>query len=510
MRDRRLLYLDAHQLSALLWQSGELADEGVFAANADGLRKFSDYLGERGKSVFTILVNSSEESFHTERIPFLRGTDRRNVVERKLGQLFFNKALTASLSLGYEKSTRKDERVLFAALNDANVFVPWLAAIKAAGGTLSGIYSLPLLVPVLLKKLRIAPQRSLFLSIQDQSIRQSYLEAGELNFSRLAPLPDAGIATIAQAFSTETQTLRQYLASQRLIGRKEMTTAFVLAHEDALPDIAARCVDNETIHYQFIGIEECAQKIAMKILPASSHCEALFLHLLASSPPKIQFANDAQRHGYHLARIESLLLGAGALALSACLLVSLQLTVETREVGEAAVALASEAALSRQRYQDIVQTFPPLATTTESLRQVFERHQRLAQVFPDRLFRELGDALETLPEVEIEAIDWNAGAGSTAAPASPAPATPAGNGGNVSEAIVLRGTLKLAPDVDARRTLAVFDKLVLALNANPALRVEIVKRPFDIGSAQALKGGDESTEQNPPRAFALNIARRAS
>ena len=156
MKTSRLLYLSAHQMSAYRWQSGELMSEGLFAATEPGHQDFAAYLAQNPKSVFSILVNVSEEGFQIETIPFLQGADRKAIIARKLGQLFFNAELTASLSLGYEKNKRKDERIMLAALTNNEFFAPWLQAIADAGAALSGIFSLPLLAPALLKKLQLA------------------------------------------------------------------------------------------------------------------------------------------------------------------------------------------------------------------------------------------------------------------------------------------------------------------------------------------------------------------
>ena len=124
MKTSRLLYLSAHQLTACHWQSGVLTNEGLFAASESGYQQFADYLAAHPKSTFSILANVSEEGFQIETIPFLQGADRSAVIKRKLGQLFFNAGLSASLSLGYEKSRRKDERLLLAALTNNDYFCP--------------------------------------------------------------------------------------------------------------------------------------------------------------------------------------------------------------------------------------------------------------------------------------------------------------------------------------------------------------------------------------------------
>ncbi|WP_291992449.1 hypothetical protein [Candidatus Accumulibacter sp. ACC003] len=300
MHARRLLYLNGHQLSAYHWQAGVLIAEGSFDAGNVGSLPFAGYLAQHSKSIFSILANVSEEGFHIETIPFLRGGDRRAIIARKLGQLFFNVSLSASLSLGHQKSRRKDERILLAAFTNHELFAPWLAAMANAEVALAGIYSLPLLGPLLLKKLGVARDPCLLLSIQDQSIRQSYLENGELHFSRLTPLTNSSIGGIAQTFASEAAKLQQYLVSQRLIGRQQPLVAYLLAHANTRKAIESSCIDRDTLVFAILDIEESARLCGLKALPENTHCEPLFLNLLATDPPRSQFADDELRHNYHL------------------------------------------------------------------------------------------------------------------------------------------------------------------------------------------------------------------
>ena len=215
-------------------------------------------------------------------------------------QTFFNTPLSAAASLGHEKNRRKDERLLLAALSSPAFFQPWLDAIRTADAALSGIFSLPLLAPALLRKLRLPPEPCLLLSVQDQSIRQSYFEKGELHFSRLTPLQNSSISGIAQTFSAEAVKLQQYLSSQRLIGRNQAIAVHVLAHGSSMKAVQASCNDTPTIRFNFLDIEECARKTGLKSVPSDAHSETLFLNLMRVDPPRIQFANDNQRHGHHL------------------------------------------------------------------------------------------------------------------------------------------------------------------------------------------------------------------
>lgn len=510
MKTSRLLYLSAYQMTAFRWHSGKLTSEGLFAATEGGHQQFAAYLAQHRKSVFAILANVSEEGFQIETIPFLQGSDRQAIIRRKLGQLFFNAGLTASLSLGYEKSKRKDERIMLAALTNNDFFTPWIKAIDGAGVALAGIYSLPLLAPSLLKKLRFVEEQCLLLTVQDQSIRQSYFEKGELHFSRLTPLQNSSIGGIAQTFASETHKLQQYLASQRLIGRSQPITAHILVHPGALKTVQNSCISTETIHFNILSIEDCAKKTGLKTLPPDTHCEQLFLNLLVSDPPRIQFANDDQRHNYHLVKIRSALHGLGALVLLGCLLFSVKLMYETFSISQETEKFRSEAGVSRQRYNDIVKTFPPIPTNNETLRRVIDRFVELDRnsATPNSLYHEISRALQAAPSAEIESIDWKVGGVDTGAVKSVGQSSVAIAVPSDSESVVVRGTLKLGLNANARQMLGAFNYLIDALKANPKLKVDVLQRPFDIESGKSLKGGDTTVEDNKPRSFILQITRK--
>ncbi len=323
-----------------------------------------------------------------------------------------------------------------------------------------------------------------------------------MHFSRLTPLHDSSASGIAHAFAAETRKLRQYLASQRLLGRNESIAAFVLTHAQALAAVRTSCVDSETIHYEILAIEDCAQRTGLKTVPTTGYCEAIFLNLLVAGPPQIQFANDDQRHDFHLAQIRSALFGIGAFVLTGCLIFSANLLFQSHMVRTAADTLASEASQSRQRYNDIVRTFPPIPTTNETLRRVVDRYSGLGRGSPDRLYRELSVGVQATPEAELESIDWQAGIVEAAAPATGQ--NPPARSGVASETIVVRGTLRMA--ANPRQTLAAFDRFLAALTTNPNLRVEVIKRPFDIESGKSLKSGDASPEDTQPRAFSVRVA----
>ena len=188
MSARRILYLSNHQMSVFSWQGSSVHGEGNFDPSAQGIAAFAEYVAANPKCIYTLLVNFPEEGFQLESIPFLQGTDRDAVITRKLSQLFYTTPYTAAVSLGHEKTRRKDEKLLLTALTAADALSPWISTLREARAALAGVYSLPFLGEALLKKLKITDERCILLTLQDQSIRETYFERGRLHFSRLTPL----------------------------------------------------------------------------------------------------------------------------------------------------------------------------------------------------------------------------------------------------------------------------------------------------------------------------------
>ena len=509
MRSQQLLYLSAYQLVAYRWQAGTLTHAAAFAGSEEGYRQFADYLRQHARERFALLVNIAEEGFHVETIPFLRGADREAVIRRKLGQIFFNAPLTASQSLGHEKNKRKDERLLLAALTGSEHLAPWLKVIGLAEVALSGIYSLPLLAPSLFRKLKISEERCLLLTVQDQSIRQSYLENGEIHFSRLAPLFDSSIGGIAQAFSSETLKLQQYLSSQRLISRNQPITVYILAHAAAIATIQGNCLSSDTIRYVVLDSADCARQTGLKTPMGGTHSEALFLNLMAVAPPRIQFADDELCHSFHLRQLRAVLYGLGGVALLGCLLASGVMLYEANNIAREVVQLHDEARVTRQRYDDITRSFPKIPTNNETLRRIIDRYAELERqsASPEGLYREISRALQSAPAIELDAIEWKLGGAETGVTgASTQPAARPVAAGN--EAAIVQGFLRLGSNSNPRQILAAFTQFAEVLKANPALQVDILKRPFDVESGKALKGEDTMVEDNKPRSFSVQISRK--
>ena len=509
MISRRLLYLDTQRLTAYAWRHGKLSAEGVFEMRPEEYPRFTAYLAAHPNSQFRMLVNVGEEGHELETIPFLQGADRKALITRKLGQHFLGSPLVTAISLGYEKSKRKNEKLLLSALTNPAHFDPWLKCMEEASAALAGIHTVAQMGGQLLKKLGKPTARSLLLTYQDHSIRESYLVDGQPLFSRMTPLFDNSIAGIASRFATEAAKLYQYLDGQRHIGRNDRLPVYILAHPQAIPAVRQTCIDSSNLNFEILDSHQAARKLDLKTLPSDSSSELLYLHLLATEPPRQQFAAEPHRHDYHVSQIRYGLLGIGAVALLGGTLFAAKQLYDTWSLRQETQALAASEADLTWRYREISATFPQLGIDNETLRHVTNRQSELLkqQRLPDDAFHLVSRALDDVPTVHLDAIEWRFGdlAPAGSQPASGKPATlPSGN----TETITLRGQIRLGSSATPRQTLATFEHFVELLRVDRSNDVTVVQQPFETESGRALRGGDAESENTQPRQFTVQITRK--
>ncbi|HEX5802229.1 MAG TPA: hypothetical protein VFY24_04350, partial [Azospira sp.] len=397
MRERRILYLDDRRLSAYRWRAGEVHGEGRFAADADGLRAFAAYLLRHARSRFTLLVNGREDSFRVQTIPRLAAGERSNVIERKLTQHFPGCPYTASLSLGHERSRRREECVLLAALLAPERLDPWIEAMREAGVALCGIHSLALLGAALLGKVVGREASGLLLTMQDDSLRESYFERGRLRFSRLVPWAEDDDDP-AQTLLAEAGRLRLYLINQQLIGDQAPLHTVVVAGPSNLPALRAVCADTPALAFELRDSGDCARRVGLKQPPGDDRLDNIYVHLLATTP-QAQFAAPPLRGHYLLRQARAAIIATGSLALAASLIFAaprwLGAQVLAEEAGQAQAAtriLAERLAASGDG-----RAVP--ADPTPQLDGVVDRYQEIVRqtASPEALFNEIGAALARQP-----------------------------------------------------------------------------------------------------------------
>jgi len=491
MAARCVLLLDAAGLQAYHRQGRGMALDAAFAADAEGRDAFAQFLAGHRGCLFHLLINSADEGFHMEEIPYLHGRDRKTVIRRKLDQTFYGTSLGAALPLGRSPEGRQDERVLLMALTRPQLVDPWLAIIEQTKALLADIVSLPQVLAGLNGVVRAHP-RCLLMSPTRGGLRQTLLDGGLLRFSRLTPWNDDLRADAPAAYWREATKLHQYLAGQRLVARGTALPVLILILRMQWPAWREQFHDSEELRFECLD----AAAVGRRVLPAPpADGDALYAQLLLQRRPRQQLAPETIRHPFRLWQIERIVNGSSLAICAACLLfAACQLPTAARR-GEENADLRSRNEATARAWQEVrsAQVATPLAV--DRLRSLLARYDELRQgtAGPTPLLQRLSLVMNDFPQIELEHLEWSVARRFDDATEGPF-------------AIVdIDARLPPATANDPRRQIAAIDDFCERLRADPSLRVRVTNTSFDPASSKSLRGGGDETAA--PQ-FSLRVAQR--
>jgi hypothetical protein len=528
MAEKRLLYFSATRVVLYRWAHGRLAAESSFVNNEEGAHAFAAHFRGAPAGLFYLLVDIVEEDFHHETIPFVRGADRRTLVGRKLAQRYRDTSLALALSLGFEKTQRRDERLLLSSFTNNAQFQPWLAVLREKEAAVAGVYSMALVAPRLAQK--IGPKKApvLLVTLQHAGLRQSFVEGGRIRFSRLGPLEAADAADpnrVAEAFDRETTRVYQYLTAMRVVARDSgPIDAVLVAPPGEKQRVQAAAPSMAQVRIGVIELGEAARAIGLKEYPEGSGAEVLYLHLLAQGAPAEQYAGENLRQFYRLRQMRAGLITGGALV---CLLMlgyaGLQLAQAFRLESQTVLDHAQVRATA-DAYARVAARFPKLPTTPESMRATMQKWGLLTKqsTTPDRLIVEVSRAVDASPKIEVDRIQWSlavnpkerikdtsrpAGAAPQPAPA-PAPGAAGTPGDGLYEVAEVTGKVMGVKSADYRAINLAIGEFADALRKRPGIEVLQTKLPFEVGSQTRLSGDIGSAAATAVPQFTVTVARR--
>ena len=494
MPTRLLLHLDADGLVAWRWRHGRLHREAAFPPAPTGIAAFGAWLPQQDGEACALLADVAEESFLAESIPFVRGRDRRALLQRKLSQAFHGPSLALYRSLGREAAGRRDEHMLFLGLTDGGFFEPWLGALRASRVPLRGLYTTAQMADRLARGLKSAPPRFLLVNLGQAGIRVSFFDAGRLRFSHLKPATSEVAGVLAEECAAEAARICDYLHGQRLAPRDIPLPCLLLAHPEHHGVFASRCGNTPELEFRLLDLSAIGRHLGLANAGEDSAADLLWLHLLARHPPREQFAPDLDRHFYHLRQIRLALTGgAAALCMAGLAYAGLE-TWQGAGLAAETTRHRQEASALEARYRARMATLPPLPLPAETLRAVATRYARLEQgsAQPAELFHAVSRALDRFSQVALERLDWSLAGdepGQAGAGAAYATAT-------------LTGSLPPEPDNGAQTV----EDFANVLRQDAALSVSTAN-PQDGGGARPLRGGSDDQGGTATR-FELRVSRR--
>lgn len=497
MADKLLLSISGTRISAARWRNKSVDTCVTFETDEDGLVRFRHYLAQMPRMPVHIMVNAVEEDWRIESLPHTLpiGTDRKNLVHRKLQQFYRNTAYSTALLIGRDDSKRRDDRYLFYALTNPDIVKPWIDAVLALDLPLAGVHPLPTLGETLLKKLEIKATNLLLVSAHNAGLRLSYFRNQQLRTSRLAHINRNHVQP-AQQYAAEISNTRLYLHTLRVMSIDDPLVVLIVDRDDSQKDlIKILAHDAPNLECRRITPSALVKHIGITAETLAAAPATLYLHLLGLRVPTLNLAPAQATVGFRQHQLRNALYvasGAVALGLAAWSLVNAGLIWRTHDDTEDALR---ETTQLQAQYQDITRTFPQAPTTAENLQRTVEiAHQlndSLRSHTPETMMLAVSKTLDDETSITLKSLAWKYG------------------GENAGAARVESGVLEgeVRPfRGDYRAAIEAINHFADALAKQPQVaHVDVTKLPLNINPSLTLSGNtnDSADTQTGTAAFTL-------
>jgi hypothetical protein len=509
MAARRILYFTAEDHYLYRSQGSSLELEAKFSGDDLGVTAFKEHLRGQRRALYAVLADLAGEDFHEEQIPYLRGSDRDAIVQRRLAQRYRDTRLAAALSLGQAAGgERRNERLLLTSFTNTQQLAPWLDALEEAGARLSGVYSVPLLAPALAARLGVKAERMLLVAATRAGLRQCYIDNRRLRFARLERTVEMVPQALAMFVRSETQRLLQYLATLRALPREgPPVQALVMAPAGQRAVFEQALVSDARLVFRTVDMAEAMKAVGLKSAPGGTAAEALYLHLTARRPPAEQFASREERRRFFIWQLQRGVVAAGVVGFAACAMYAGSRWIEAMGLREQATQQQAEARAARQSYERITATFPVTQTTTENMKVTVVEFSKIAErsASPEPALVHVSQVLADFPQMELDALNWSVGRpGEKDKLKAEKPVAV------LDEAVIVEisGRVNATQRNDYRAITGQVQRFAAAL-AGSGYQLLRTQLPFDVTSEGTLSGdiGTGPDTGEAPR-FTITIARR--
>ncbi len=491
MKRALLLFLSADHLHAQLIAGSETVLQGDFTDTPEGRESFGSFLQET-KCPAYLLTDLIEEDYRHDIVPHLIGSSRAALIQRKFDQFYRGTPFRKATLLQRQKTGRRDDDILFSALTNPGLIMPWLNIMLAQQIPLGGIYSVPQISEPLVRN--HASKHLLLISWEKFSgLRQTYFSDHRLQISRLTPV--YADLTFQNAVVNELSRTYQYLKSLSLLPAGQILDVRILCHADDRSELQKQLPNDVDVRYEFADIDEVGRQLKLDYRFTDSDASQIFLRQLAANRPSTHYASAEHTRYYTLWQLRRALnWSSGALLLGSILWAS---TTVWQSGGDAtqANALQIETQHLMKEAKQIRQSFPVTDTPAADMKTSVSVMRKLYQYgsAPQIILKPISAALDHFPKIDINGLEWKE---STAEPVA------INTRADVpADVITLKGDMHGFGN-DYRAALAYLDRFQLELGKR-GYQVTALTRPLDLSPTGSLGNQSEASENQLDFSFKL-------
>ena len=508
-----LLCISADQASAAVWRQRRLTDIRYFSNDQQGWAAFGGLLRDARGIPLRIMVDTIDEDYRFETLPYVSGSDRAEMVGRKLRQLYRTTPYTAWSLQERVAGKRRDARFLFAAITSPDLLAPWLQVVRDARTPVEGIFPLPMVSLALIERLKLRDPNLLLVTKNGAGLRQTYCRQLKFRLSRLTAPRESG-ASDESYFAAEIGNTRMYLDALTVTHVDDPVTVLILDSDEtlaALPAMIERLRPN--LRCVRLGRDELASRLGVSAADLQSSADALHLYLLGSGARAIDVAPATLKTGFEIHRVQRLTYaGAGIAALVALAWLGVD-GLRIAQSEERIIEVGAQIDRYQTRYREVTSQFPRAPASADEMRATVEAASRIRARLrtPETMFVVISKALDASPDIALKHVEWRRGqeeeatASSSAAGSASAVPTKATEGrqlGVISAEV--RGDIQ-----NQRSVIARIQRFATQLGSNRMVEeVKVLKLPIDFNATGGISGSTAAINQPGQDAFQLAVVFR--
>ncbi len=499
---QRVFYVT--QGSLRVWQTDASSDrvKVEFSDDDRGLQEFERFLAANPDQSSSMLIDVIEEEFSLDTIPKLGARDRTALLERRGQRKFGRTPYRVSIVGGRSAGKDKELSVVHSAISNHELVDPWLKIILDHHTPLSGIYSVPLMTPPIVKKLfGNSPRMMLVAPHQGGKLRQAFLQDGALRSARLSQGPGVADNAYAQFIVTEAMRSRRYLERTRLLRGTETLQVCIVADVGTAERVQSLVHDDQINRYQFVDPSSAAAKLGCTELRAVDHFEEVYIAAVARSRPKQSYARCGENRYWKMGRIREAIIAAAMTTAAVCTVVATVLLSDVWIFRNRISEIQSQVDFLSETFRRENEKFSPMSADSHEMQLTVDTGNYLLvnRVPVPWVMNQLGAVLGDYPDIQLRKLNWSAESAVTERP-------PQGRRGDASVPVVVPATqavsVVLTADItpfdgDMRQAFARIDQLTAGIAARTSFhQTEVLSYPFDASTSAAVSGevvGDKSS-----------------
>ncbi len=392
------------------WSGHTLLSSVYFEPDDQGLDLFRAYLNSFRNESVRLLVDLIEEEFRQVKVPLLRGSDRKAILDRNFTKYFRTSEYKFAVSQSVEKKTRKEEKLLLIGLTNQYLLEPWLNIIDETRTPLSGIISLPLLSENYIKELK-SEQRTVILVSQQvpSNLRQSVFVDGKLVLSRLVPIASFYQGDYASDVLRDIESTQRYLISQRIVERSETVAVHILTNKRHFDKLQMRCEKETHFDFKIYEINQLLEREKIDVQDEQDFSSGLYCYLSTKKLVLNHYAKPSERRYFQHHRA-SLGLKAASFAL---VTIGIGMALSGAVHGWLYDSTITQAMLLEQKYtskfNQLNEAHIDSSTSTFNMQNIVKTVETIQEKYlldPEEMFVLISNDMSIFPDIRVKNIDW--------------------------------------------------------------------------------------------------------